>query len=799
MYASTERTFQVINAANELADNSAQIVVCTKTGRMVISTLGNINFYTGASFTHIGTRPEYQYQLPYYRGNYHLYFDRKHHIWLKNTHSVTCVDLTMETFVENVDSVVKSMGAQEPLQDLFVDSIGGVWFLMEQGLYGVSNQKTYNVLRDQNLQDMDVFDSLLVTFYDSGEEIAQELNTGRTLHRTKAYDWDTAQRYNRSSVIVRYEDGYFQIRNGEKESVFMYFDVKKLEWTIIHEFPYHTNNMALHNNRIYIPSEWGFWIYDIGLKEMTHVEELTLSDGRVIQTDCNTLAFDRQDGLWIGTENRGVLYARPTKPVFTLYSWTDPEALKYALLMDEMEQNITEFHGIRANCMYMDSRGWSWIGTISGLYLYKTPQSEPIIFSRRNGLYNNVIHSVVEDSNHHIWVATSNGISCVRFKGEEVEFVNSFNTADGVPSESFVNCKAKLLDDGRIVMQSIDHVITFDPADLEELNTPHSTMQFPKLVRLMVNGNYVEAGMAVDDNVIVDKALSRIWDINLKSNQTTVSLTFSALNYYRPLQSYYRVRVNGLKGYEDWTVYSYFNSGGKVDSKGMLHLPLLGLEPGTYKLELQTSMYPNIWDNKPYKWNIIVSQPWWQTTGIFWLLAVILLSLAIVNLVFYVRNERMRLRRSHEEGDIIRKIRKFVDRCDVSANDLLSPTQDDFRQDLDQSSSKMSPQFIEVMMRLMPYVREHQKGELTMTQLGAMAKMDVVSLYELIMSDIYKNPRELARIYRLRRAADLLKNTDMTFEEIAKECGFYTPNYLMGNFFHQYKMTPTEYRESFKG
>ena len=160
----------------------------------------------------------------------------------------------------------------------------------------------------------------------------------------------------------------------------MYLDVKKCEWTIIQEFPYHTNNMALHHDRIYIPSEWGFWIYDIGKKEMTWVKEITLSDGNVIRTDCNTMAFDRQDGLWIGTERRGVLYARPTIPVFQSIPWSDPAASKYESMMEEQEQNITEFQGMRANCMYMDSRGWSWIGTLTGLYLYKTPSRSLLCF-----------------------------------------------------------------------------------------------------------------------------------------------------------------------------------------------------------------------------------------------------------------------------------------------------------------------------------------------------------------------------------------------------------------------------------
>ena len=207
MMASDGRVFQVINAADGLADNSAEVVICTKTGRIVISTLGNLNFYNGARFSHIGVSNEMQYQLPRYQGNYHLYFDRTHHIWLKNTRSLTCVDLLMEEFIVNVDSVVCDLGSKEPLEDLFVDSVGGVWLLSSKGLYGVDNKNTYNVLRDQNLQYVDVFDDMLLTFYDNGEEVGLDLQTGKTIHRSKAYDWDTAQRYLRSSAIVRYEDG----------------------------------------------------------------------------------------------------------------------------------------------------------------------------------------------------------------------------------------------------------------------------------------------------------------------------------------------------------------------------------------------------------------------------------------------------------------------------------------------------------------------------------------------------------------------------------------------------------------
>jgi len=100
-------------------------------------------------------------------------------------------------------------------------------------------------------------------------------------------------------------------------------------------------------------------------------------------------------------------------------------------------------------------------------------------------------------------------------------------------------------------------------------------------------------------------------------------------------------------------------------------------------------------------------------------------------------------------------------------------------------------------MVLLPYVQEHMKGELTMAQLSGVAGMDVVSLYELIMADIYKSPRELARVIRLERVANMLATTDKSITRISEECGFYSPNYLIGTFFHQYKMTPREYRENY--
>lgn len=791
VHAEDEYTFTVINAANGLADNSAQVVVCTRTGRMIIATIGNLNFYNGSSFSNIATKPDFSYQLPLYRGNYHLYFDRKHHIWLKNTNSVTCVDLRSEQFVTNIDSVLNYLHCPSPTLDIFTDSGNEIWAMGEQGLYSEKEQKYYHVLRDRNLQDVDVMDGVLYTFYDDGEEVGQDLQTGNTLHRTKPYDWDTAQKYTNSSVLQPYGKGFFQIRNGEKGTILLYFDTLTKTWETIHQSDVHFNNMALRGDTLFVASTWGYFVYDIKAKTMDWHKELTFVNGDKIMTDCNTVCFDRQGGLWIGTERRGLLYARPQSLLFKTYKWSDPQAMKYSSMLDWQEQTITEFQGMKANCLYTDSRGWSWIGTTSGLYMYKAPHQEPLVFNKSKGFCNDVVHSVVEDRDHNIWAATSDGISFIGFEGEEVTFVNSYNSLDNVPSETFYNSKALLLPDGQIAMMAVDHVIVFNPDDLKDTNTPRPYKLFPKLVNLTVNGYNVKYNEPLDGTIIIDEAIARTEDINLQSHQNTVTMTFSALNYYRPLQTYYRVRVKGL-GDEEWQTFSYFNSD-KVDRLGMLHLSLVSMEPGDYDVEVQASMFPGIWEGTPFPWHLHVKQSWWRSKGLFYLFGVILLALVIANLVIYVRNTRMRIRRNHEESDIVNKICMFVERCDSFSREKLSPMIDDFG--ITNEQNHLSPEFIQMMQKIVPFVRESRRSELSMRKLGEVANVDIVKLYEVIADSLHKSPRDMARQFRLEKAAELLRTTDMTVEQVSNECGFYTPNYFIGNFFHKYKRTPREYRE----
>lgn len=794
MAVPSRRAFQAYNAKNGLADNSAQTIRCATSGRLVITTMGQINFFDGNRFSFIDPSKENTYHLSNYFGNYHVYVDKYRHLWLKNTRTVTCVDLYTEMFVDSVEYVFRELGVNETVKDFFVDDNGDAYFLTDKGLYSADSKRYFRVREKYNLQDLETYQGkYLLLFYETGIVDILELSTGTAVNSCKAYDEVKAQKYNKSSVLYKDDFMFYQIRNGSKGAILQSFNIGKWEWKTLMETPYHLNNIEKRGNLLYIPCEYGYWVYDVESGRAGQVDELRMFDGRLLNTDVNALCFDRQGGMWIGTEKWGLLYSRPNNPPFTAYTWDQPEALKYDAMMANAPSNRT-FKGKTVNTLLKDSRGWIWVGTSSGLHLYqKESDSMPRVFARRDGLLNNVIHSIVEDKFHNIWVGTSYGISCLKLgaDGHLIDIL-SYNQYDNIPEESFVNGKALCLPDSTIVMQSLDHVIAFDPNDMMTLQSDMGFDLQPELVGLMINGNRVRTGEEYNGKVILDLALIRMKEFNFDYDQNSLSLTFSSLNYFRPEQTYYRVRVKEID--DTWKIMTPYNSQGMVDSKGQFHLPLASLKPGTYTIELQASMSIDDWNTEPREWIIHINEPWWRATGLFVLLGLLLLALFLLNVYLYVRNSNMKSRRISEEKNIIRRIKLFAERCVHSKDEVLSPLAEEITGTGGDASNNLSEEFLQTMLKLLDFVDGKRVSQLSMQMLSEKAGMDLQSFYALISSNIYKNPRELAKRVMMSRAKEMLRSSGEDIADIALKCGFSSPNYFIASFFHENHVLPEEYR-----
>lgn len=784
------REFWVYDSSNGLADNSAQTIKCTKTGRMVITTIGHINFFDGYTFAHIDPTPKDVFPLPRYNGHYHLYFDKHHHLWLKDKQSVTCLDLLLEQFISDVGGVFREMGMTQPVEDMFGDQNNQMWFRSGNMLYCKELGCEMPIDYDSELFDVDVFNQeMLLQFYTNGMTRAYDLKTRRHLFDAPAYEGVDTALYNSSGVLLPHDHGYYQIRNGEQHGILLNFDVTTRQWKVLMEEPYHLNNMVEHQGRLYIASEYGYWVYDIQTGATEHVAKLALSKGRTLETDINALCFDRQGGMWIGTEKRGLLYAKPYPSPFHVYSWTQPEALHYYNLL---EQAIGPEKGRlerRLNCLFKDSRGWTWRGTYTGVVLEKGNGELSHVYGQREGLTNEVVHCITEAANHDIWIGTSYGITRLFIKGDSVNHIESYVGSDNVPVESFVNGRAHCMPDGTIIMQALDHMVVFNPSDFHHEHFTEMAIS-PKMVRVLVNGIDVKAGMLVDGQLVLERAVTRVKYINVNYDQNSISLTFSSLNYFRPIQTYYRVRVKGVSGFNDWQILSYANSGGLVDKHGMLHLPLMGIKPGRYEVEVQSSMSPDSWKQEPYIWVVNVEEPWWRTTGVYLSLLLVLLLLAIANFIVFNSNLKLRIKRNNEESDILRSIKGFADRCNMTNTEVLTPYTDTGEGD------EKNVAFLNVMSQIVPYVNSHRSQQFSVRDLAHVTGMETSELYRLLSNNLYKSPRSLMTRLRVQQARKLMDTTDLTLTEIAERCNFVSPNYLIASFYHLYRQTPEDYRNS---
>ena len=787
------RIFRNYTAANGLADNGAQTILCTKTGRLVITTAGQINFYDGASFSYIDPLDENIYALSEYRGNYHLYFDKYHHIWLKNTGSVTCVELITERFVPSIEDVFAEFGVKERVMDLFVDRTGVVWLLTANGLYSVATKQYIKPRAGLNLQDLEVYkDKFLMLFYENGLMEMYDIAKGKRLTENRPYNDEMARHFAASSLTLLDSTKVYQIRNGAKDAILMQYDVPRKEWTELLRTPYHLNSLVKHDSLLYVPCEYGYWTVHESSYETTHFEALSIVSGQPLETDINVIAFDRQGGMWAGTESRGILYSMPYKQPFHAYAWGTPIANQLGSMMSNVNQ-WPKFRDRTVNCVFKDSRGWTWVGTSQGLQVYRRESDLlPQVYTTKDGLYNNIVHSVVEDRDHHIWVATSYGISVVLFNEDgKVHFINSYNEYDHVPNEVFVNGKAMLLPDGQIAMQSLDHVVLFDPTKMSTLDNSYPFKIYPKLIKLMVNGIDVNPTTEIDGKRILDRALSRVWGIALNYNQNSITMVFSALNYFRPQQTFYRVRVLGLD--EEWRVLSSFSSD-MVDKDGLLHLPLIALRPGHYTIQVQASLAPDVWDTKPYEWTIDVNEPWWRSVGMFGLLAFVLVVMAGINLFYYMKNANLRAMRNSEEIGLINRIYAFVDRCNTSA-EVLEPVVEEYTSAQPDPQVELDEDFLKIYKKIAHVVEfERKKKKMTMRRLSNAAGMDAKTFYQVITTNIFKSPRPLIKQARLQQAERMLRNTKEPLEVIADKCGFISVNFLISQFFQVHHVTPDQYR-----
>ena len=147
----------------------------------------------------------------------------------------------------------------------------------------------------------------------------------------------------------------------------------------------------------------------------------------------------------------------------------------------------------------------------------------------------------------------------------------------------------------------------------------------------------------------------------------------------------------------------------------------------------------------------------------------------------------------NNEAELLHRISTYAIRCKLLENEVLTP----YSLQTD-GSVQTDSAFAEIMMKVVPFVQDCKEQEVhfNMHQLAEVAGVDMTQFLEEMSLHLNDSPRLLMLNLRLSKVAKMLKETDYPIETIAEELGFTSPNYMIASFFHHYRMTPNDYRNS---
>lgn len=220
-----------------------------------------------------------------------------------------------------------------------------------------------------------------------------------------------------------------------------------------------------------------------------------------------------------------------------------------------------------------------------------------------DGLPSEHITNLMLDKQKRLWVSCDGGL--YRLNIDDKLYV-TYDAADGITSDVFQVAAATILQDGRIVLGTINDFMVFDP------ETAIDRKEVPA-----VNITGFTLGIK---NLSLD-SIQQLGGLKLTYDNTFIRIDLSTLNFRDQHYMYYM--LDGL----DKTWKQVYNN----------EITYQYLPPGRYTLKLKTKNGEGVESEKITTLKIEVSPPFWKTWWFYCLLA-----LLIAGLLFWLDHERIK-------------------------------------------------------------------------------------------------------------------------------------------------------------
>ena len=201
--------------------------------------------------------------------------------------------------------------------------------------------------------------------------------------------------------------------------------------------------------------------------------------------------------------------------------------------------------------LFQDSRGLIWIGTREGLNILNLENDSLNYLTEKQGLANNNVCGIAEDSHHNMWITTSSGVSRVVLQRNHEEGrmnygLYNYTTSDGLQSNEFNPGSILTRQDGNVLLGGIYGVNWM----MEKTGVEKDKLPLVMLTQLLIGEEEILTGHEYDGRIVLPQALNATNKLVLSHSQNTFTIKFAGGNYNQSERLQFMYWMEGKD--EDW-------------------------------------------------------------------------------------------------------------------------------------------------------------------------------------------------------------------------------------------------------
>lgn len=505
------------------------------------------------------------------------------------------------------DLASKSL-SNNTIQCIFEDNIGNIWLGTYAG--GVNlyrfNAKQFKIFDFTPYSNKSINNNHVNTFLEDANYVWVGTEGGLNQYNKKTqrfkyfiHEENNPKSLGANAVWTIRKDIYGKLWIGVWNGGLSKFDSKTGQFKSYQHDPLDSNSIGNNNIRYIYPDKDGdLWIGTMG-GGLSHFNTKTQKfknyniNNSSIKTNYVASIIEYTDGKLLLANIIGVVVFDKNKKLFEPFDFTG--------FKDVNPDNLNIF------TVYIDKKNNIWFGTETGMFVVNETEKIYKHYTRKHGLPNATIKSILEDDHGNLWLGTNAGlIKFIDANGiPENPTFRKYSIEDGIQGNEFNYRSCYRNMQGTMYFGGVNGYNVFHPDSI------HNNSNNVKVIitDFMLFNKPVEIGA---NESPLDKHISEKKELILNSRQNSFSFQYVAINFVSPEKNNYAYKLEGFDS--EWNYV-----------QNQREASYTNISPGKYRFMVKASNNAENWNNEPEIIIITISPPIWRTIWAYIFYGIILI------------------------------------------------------------------------------------------------------------------------------------------------------------------------------